>query len=153
MALHLDIGMIKETFTRFNADKAPRLAAALSFTTIFAIAPVLIIVIAIVGGIIAAHRRATGTATVPCATSCSARSQASAGKGAADAVRAMVQTAFDKPRQSLIAQIVGWVTLRARRGRDCSPRCRTRSTPSGTSSRPRRASGRRSATASRRSGC
>ena len=30
MALHLDFGMVKETFARWNADKAPRLAAALS---------------------------------------------------------------------------------------------------------------------------
>ena len=110
MALHLDIGMIKETYTRFNADKAPRLAAALSFTTIFAIAPVLIIVIAIVGGIIA-HTVGHGHGHSAVRDQLLGSIQASAGKGAADAVRLMVQTAFDKPRQSLIAQIVGWVTL------------------------------------------
>jgi membrane protein len=110
MALHLDIGMIKETFARWNADKAPRLAAALSFTTIFAIAPVLIIVIAVAGGIIAAtvgHGHGHSVVRDQLLGSI----QASAGKGAADAVRAMVQTAFDKPRQSLMAQIVGWITL------------------------------------------
>src|ERR1700736_5024219 len=110
MAQHLDIGMIKETYTRWNADKAPRLAAALSFTTIFAIAPLLIIVIAIAGGIIAAtvghghgHSGVGGQLL--------GAIQASAGPGAADAVRQMVLSSFDKPRQSLIAQIVGWITL------------------------------------------
>jgi membrane protein len=110
MALHVDFGMVKDTYTRWNADKAPRLAAALSFTTIFAIAPLLIIVIAIVGGIIAAtvgHGHGHSAVRDQLLGSI----QASAGKGAADAVRAMVTAGFDKPRQSLVAQIVGWVTL------------------------------------------
>lgn len=110
MALHLDVGMIKETYTRWNADKAPRLAAAISFTTIFAITPVLIIVIAIVGGVIAAtvgHGHGHSAVRDQLLGSI----QASAGKGAADAVRGMVTSSFDKPRQSLVAQIVGWVTL------------------------------------------
>ncbi|MEA2720135.1 MAG: rane protein, partial [Candidatus Eremiobacteraeota bacterium] len=80
------------------------------FTTIFAIAPVLIIVIAVAGGIIAAtvgHGHGHSVVRDQLLGSI----QASAGKGAADAVRGMVQTAFDKPRQSLIAQIVGWITL------------------------------------------
>ncbi len=87
MALHLDIGMIKETYARFNADKAPRLAAALSYTTIFAIAPVLIIVIAIVGGIIA-HTVGHGHGHSAVRDQLLGAIQASAGKGAADAVRA-----------------------------------------------------------------
>jgi len=110
MALHLDFGMVKETYTRWNADKAPRLAAALSFTTIFAIAPVLIIVIAIAGSIIAATvGHGHGHSVVR--DQLLGAIQASVGKGAADSVAQMVQATFDKPRQSLIAQIVGWVTL------------------------------------------
>ena len=41
LRMHLDVSLLKTTFRRFNADKVPRLAAALSYTTIFAIAPVL----------------------------------------------------------------------------------------------------------------
>jgi membrane protein len=42
-------GLLKETLSQWNIDKAPQLAAALSYYTIFSLAPLLIIVIAIVG--------------------------------------------------------------------------------------------------------
>ncbi|HEY0394115.1 MAG TPA: YihY/virulence factor BrkB family protein [Candidatus Elarobacter sp.] len=110
MKLHLDPGMLKETYTRFNADKAPRLAAALSYTTIFAIAPVIVIVIAIAGSIIAATvGHGHGHSVVRDQLLGSIR--ASAGKEAADTVGVMVTSAFGKTQQSLIAQIIGWVTL------------------------------------------
>jgi membrane protein len=41
--------LIRATFIAWNADKAPRLAAALAFYTMFTLAPVLILVIAIAG--------------------------------------------------------------------------------------------------------
>jgi membrane protein len=41
--------LLKETFTEFNEDSAPRLAAALAYYTAFSLAPLLLIVIAIVG--------------------------------------------------------------------------------------------------------
>ena len=110
MALKLDPAMLKETYARWNADKAPRLAAALAYTTIFAIAPLLVILIAIAGGIIAAtYGHGHGHSGV--------RDQllgaiaASAGPGAADAVRLMVAASFDKPGQSLLAQVFGWIML------------------------------------------
>jgi len=108
--MRIDAGMLKETYARWNADKAPRLAAALSYTTIFAIAPVLIIVIAIAGTIIAATvGHGHGHSVVRDQLLGAIR--ASAGSGAADAVRAMVESAFNKPRQSLAAQVFGWVML------------------------------------------
>jgi membrane protein len=110
MALHLDAGMLKETYTRFNADKAPRLAAALSYSTIFAIAPVLIIVIAIAGNVIAVtygHGHGHGAVRDQLLLAI----QRSAGKEAADTVREMVQVAFAKHNQSGITQIIGWITL------------------------------------------
>ncbi len=42
-------GLVKETFSDWSEDKAPRLAAALAYYTVFALAPLLIIVIAIAG--------------------------------------------------------------------------------------------------------
>jgi membrane protein len=109
MTLHLDAGMLKETYTRWNADKAPRLAAALSYSTIFAIAPLLIIVIAVVGQVLGM----TGQAHPHSQTENQLLGaiQRSAGPGAADAVRGMVTATFNKPHQGVIAQIVGWVTL------------------------------------------
>jgi len=41
--------LIKETFSEWVADKAPRLGAALSYYTVFALAPVLLVVIAVAG--------------------------------------------------------------------------------------------------------
>ena len=45
------ISLFKETFEEWSKDKASRLAAALSYYTIFSIAPLLIIIIAVVGAI------------------------------------------------------------------------------------------------------
>lgn len=110
MKLHVDAGMLKETYTRFNADKAPRLAAAISFSTIFAIAPVIVIVIAIAGGIIAATvGHGHGHSLVRDQLIGSIRS--SAGKEAADTVNVMVTAAFSKTQQSVVAQILAWVFL------------------------------------------
>ncbi|HTD34009.1 MAG TPA: YihY/virulence factor BrkB family protein [Candidatus Elarobacter sp.] len=110
MKLRVDAGMLKETYTRFNADKAPRLAAAISFQTIFAIAPVIVIVIAIAGGIIAATvGHGHGHSLVRDQLIGSIR--ASAGKEAADTVNAMVTAAFSKTQQSVLAQILAWIFL------------------------------------------
>ncbi len=43
--------LLKETFKEWNEDKASRLAAALSYYTIFSLAPLLIITIAIAGAV------------------------------------------------------------------------------------------------------
>lgn len=40
---------VKETFSDFSSDRCPRLAAALSYYTIFSLAPLLVIVIAVAG--------------------------------------------------------------------------------------------------------
>lgn len=44
--------LLKETFTEWNEDKASRLAAALAYYTVFSIAPLLILVIAIAGAVL-----------------------------------------------------------------------------------------------------
>src|SRR5215467_9654332 len=41
--------LAKETFAEWSGDKVPRLAAALSYYSLFSLAPVLIIVIAVAG--------------------------------------------------------------------------------------------------------
>ncbi len=45
------VSLFKETFEEWSKDKASRLAAALSYYTIFSIAPLLIIIIAVVGAV------------------------------------------------------------------------------------------------------
>jgi membrane protein len=45
------ISLLRETFTEWNEDKASRLAAALAYYTVFSLAPMLIIAIAIAGAV------------------------------------------------------------------------------------------------------
>jgi len=42
-------GLLKDTYDEWNEDKAPRLAAALSYYTLFSLAPLLVIAIAVAG--------------------------------------------------------------------------------------------------------
>lgn len=109
MAARIDLGMFKETLAAWNADKAPRLAAAIAYSTIFAIAPLLIITIAIVGAVLGF----TGSAHPHTAVENALLVQVSraAGPEAAQTVRGMVDASFGKPRQSVVAQIVGWIVF------------------------------------------
>jgi membrane protein len=54
--------LVFETFDRFNEDRVPQLAAAMSFYLLLALAPLLLIVNAIIGAV---SRRAMATATAP----------------------------------------------------------------------------------------
>lgn len=99
--------LFKSAFGEWNKDKAPRLAAALAFSTIFSIAPLLIIVIAIVGQVLGftggphPHTQAENALLGPI--------RAAAGNAAAATVHGMIDASFGKPRQGIIAQIIGWI--------------------------------------------
>jgi membrane protein len=106
----VDFALLRDTFASWNEDKAPRLAAALSFSTIFSIAPLFIIIIAIAGTVLGmrgglAHPHGNVEASLL------AQIRAHVGPQAADTVRDMVATNFSKPHQGIMAQIVGWVTF------------------------------------------
>lgn len=110
MAARVDIALIRDTFTAWNEDKAPRLAAALSFSTIFSIAPLIIIVIAIVGTALGfagglAHPHGNVEAQLL------DQIRTHVGAATADSVRDLVAAAFSKPHQGVIAQIIGWITF------------------------------------------
>jgi membrane protein len=109
MTVHVDFATIKQTYERWNADKAPRLAAALSFTTLFAIAPVFVIIIAIAGHVLGLSNGGHGHHVIE--DQLLAAIRRSAGQGAADMVRAMVSATYDKPHHGLIATIIGWIVL------------------------------------------
>ncbi|BDE04834.1 hypothetical protein WPS_01100 [Vulcanimicrobium alpinum] len=110
MNAFLDLGLLKATVARFNADKAPRLAAALSYTTVFAVAPVIIIVVAIAGYVVGVAN-GTGHGHHVVEDRLIGAIASSAGQGAAETVRQMVTASFDKPRQSIAAQVIGWITF------------------------------------------
>ena len=110
MSGRVDFGLVRDTFNAWNDDKAPRLAAALSFSTIFSIAPLLIIVIAIAGTALAVggglnHPHGNVEAQLLDAI------RTRVGPGAANSVRDLVAANFSKPHQGIIAQIIGWITF------------------------------------------
>lgn len=93
--------LFKQTFTEWNEDKAPRLGAALSYYTVFSIAPLLVILIAIVGyfyGEDAARGEISGQIS------------SVVGPQAAEFIQAMVQGA-NKPSAGIIASVIGFFTL------------------------------------------
>jgi membrane protein len=109
MPKRVDFAMFKEAAAAWNADKAPRLAAAISYSTIFAIAPLLIITTAIVGGVLGFTGSEHPHAVVENALL--AQISRAAGSDAAQMVRGMVDAGFGKPHQRVIAQVLGWITF------------------------------------------
>lgn len=95
------ISLLKETFTQWQKDKAPTLAAALAYYTVFSLAPLLIIVIALVGlvfGEDAARGQIVG------------QLQSLIGKDGAQTVQELILKASE-PKSGMIATLVGIATL------------------------------------------
>src|SRR3954453_11177027 len=94
-------GLIKEAFTDWSEDNAPRLGAALSYYTIFSIAPLLLISIA-VAGLFFGHDAAQGRIV--------GQIEGLIGHDAAQSVQAMIQNGR-KPGRGLLATIFGLAML------------------------------------------
>jgi membrane protein len=95
------LNLFKQTWTEFGEDKVPRLGAALAYYTIFSIAPLLLISIAIAGMVLgkeAVQGELFG------------QLRGVLGSNAADAVQEMVKNAA-KPKTGVIATIAGVITL------------------------------------------
>ncbi|MBC5823690.1 MAG: YihY/virulence factor BrkB family protein [Candidatus Eremiobacteraeota bacterium] len=93
--------LFKEAFSQFGKDRATRLAAALSYYTIFAIAPLLIIFIAIAGHFLG-HGYVKGQIIDEL--------RGSLGPGGAQAVKTMIEAAY-KPKQSVIASTISFAVF------------------------------------------
>jgi membrane protein len=102
MKLRDTLPLLKETFTDWGKDKAPRLAAALSYYTLFSIAPLVIIVIAIVG-IFFGKEAASGQIA--------AQIRNTVGQQAAEAIQGIVANAGAKPSHGIAATVLGIATL------------------------------------------
>jgi membrane protein len=95
------VSMVKEAFTDWNEDNAPRLGAALSYYTIFSIAPLLLISIALAGlafGQEAAQGRIVG------------QIEGLIGHDAAKGVQEMIENAR-KPGEGVMATVFGLAML------------------------------------------
>ncbi len=95
--------LAKQTFSEWNEDKAPQLAAALAYYTIFSIAPLLIIVIGI-AGLVFGQEAAQGQIV--------AQIQGVIGKEGATLIQTMIQNA-SRPAAGALATIIGLITLLA----------------------------------------
>lgn len=94
-------GLLKDTVSSFMEDKAPRLGAALAYYSVFSMAPLLIIVIAVVGVVFgdeAARGQVVGAI------------QGLVGHQGGEAIQTMILNAR-RPASSLIASLIGIATL------------------------------------------
>ena len=101
MNLKTVISLLKQTFAEWQEDKAPTLAAALAYYTVFSLAPLLIIVIAIAGLVFGADA-AQGQIV--------AQLQSLIGKDGAQTVQELILKASE-PKSGMIATLVGVATL------------------------------------------
>src|SRR4051794_8291061 len=96
------ISLISETFSEWTEDKASRLAAALAYYTLFSLAPLMVIIIAIAGLFLGPE---------------AARGQISTqidnliGTQGAEAIQTLIQNASQHQAGGIIATIIGLVTL------------------------------------------
>ncbi|MDP9292731.1 MAG: YihY/virulence factor BrkB family protein [Verrucomicrobiota bacterium] len=95
----LDLG--KETVNEFLKDKAPRLAAALSYYTIFSIAPLMIILIA-VAALVLGQKGATEQVSY--------QLKDLLGEAGATSIQTMVESA-NRPKAGVVAAVTGVVVL------------------------------------------
>ncbi len=95
------LGLFKQTITEFTANKVPRLGAALAYYTIFSLAPLLLIVIAI-AGLAFGHDAAQNKIFE--------QLHSVLGANTAAGVQDMVKNAA-KPKSGTIATVLGIVTL------------------------------------------
>jgi membrane protein len=105
----VNLALFKDIWTAFNEDKVLRLASSIAFCAMFSIAPLLIVLIAILGWFVGLQNGGHGHHVAENALI--DQVSRGAGKSTADSVRQLVTASFNKPRQGLIAQIVGWVAF------------------------------------------
>jgi membrane protein len=95
------LSLLKQAFDEWNADNAPRLAAALSYYTAFSIAPLLIVVIAVAG--LALGRDAVSNRL-------DEQISGLIGSQGADIIQEIVANA-SRPQEGILATVIGVVTL------------------------------------------
>jgi membrane protein len=100
--------LLETAFSEWSTHNVPRMSAALAYYTIFSLAPVLIVAIAI-ARMAFGEKAAQGTVI--------AEIQNFIGQDSARAIQTMIQSAH-KPAHSAIASVVGLVVLLTRKIRD-----------------------------------
>ena len=93
--------MLHQTFRNFQRHKAQWLAAAIAYYLTFAIAPLIIVVVAIAGLVLGHHRAVLDEIY--------AYIGSAAGQGAATAVQSIVHATFMQMQSGALAKTIGWV--------------------------------------------
>lgn len=93
--------LFKTTFQEWNEDKAPRLAAALAYYTAFSIAPLLVIVIAVVG-LVFGQEAARGQIVQ--------QIQNEVGRETAEIIQTMIENA-NSESAGILATVMGLITI------------------------------------------
>jgi membrane protein len=93
-------GLVKETVVEFQRHKAQWLAAAIAYFTLFAIAPLVIVVVEIAGLFLGSHRAILDELYGYVAKT--------AGVEAAHGIESIVTSTISQQRSGLVAQAVGW---------------------------------------------
>ncbi len=94
--------LLKATFSEWSEDKASRLAAALAYYTVFSLAPLLIIAIA-VAGMVFGQEAARGEIV--------AQIESVVGQQGAEAIQTMIANAGQSTDGGIIATVIGLATL------------------------------------------
>ncbi|HEV2260713.1 MAG TPA: YihY/virulence factor BrkB family protein [Candidatus Rubrimentiphilum sp.] len=97
------LALLKKTYEGFSRHKSSWLAAAMAYYTIFAVAPLIIVVVAIAGLAIGNNAAARNEIYAYI-------SQHAAGS-AGNAIRGMVDATLSQRHQGIIAQIIGWIVF------------------------------------------
>ncbi|MGA8532517.1 MAG: YihY/virulence factor BrkB family protein [Candidatus Tumulicola sp.] len=98
--------LFRELLRAFNEDKAMRLASSIAFSAIFALAPLLIVLIAIAGWALGMQNGGHGHHVAEDALLDGIRR--SAGNATAETIHQLITASFNRPRQGMVAQILGW---------------------------------------------
>src|ERR1700677_288483 len=93
---------LKASFGAWLMDRAPTLAGALSFSTIFALAPLFVIILAMTGDFVSNDKVQQHLIN---------QASLAIGHDGATALQAMVQSARENVHVGAVFGIIGWITL------------------------------------------
>jgi membrane protein len=103
------LALLKDTYNGWSKNRAPMMAAALAYYTLFAIAPLLIIVIEVGALVIgegqsSGHHRAVENVILEALDS-------TVGRAASETIAKLVESTLEHKGQGAISSLVGWVVM------------------------------------------
>ena len=97
------VTLVKETIAEFQRHKAQWLAAAIAYFTLFAVAPLIIVVVEIAGFFLGHHQGVLNRLYGYMAST--------AGPSAANGIKSIVAATFSQRRAGALTQIIGWAVF------------------------------------------